>query len=399
MLLSDALESVRNVRAQMLRRSSRLNRVTWRKDFGPPMPSIQSPAVSVIVRSIGRPTLDRALESIATQAYPRVEIVLVAASGHSHAPVPELFGGCPITVVRSAGRLPRSEAADAGLRAAHGEWITFLDDDDEFLPGHLAGLAASAAAELGKRVVNGRALAVFRDGRSDTWGQRFALAELYQRNFVHLATLLFHRTLLDTGVAFDSALPLHEDWDFVLQLAQHAQFADWPHATFRWHADVGSSGGGGAANVDDEAFARHRDYVYAKWASVRDPWLERCSATMQEAAEHARAGRLADAAAVAQSIFTFSQNDPHALNLLSMIALRNGDSDAALTYQALAAEVRPQDADIRFNLAQVHLVRGDAQRARSILADLLVLDPTHARAIALLRKLGSSLQPGSPPPH
>jgi glycosyltransferase involved in cell wall biosynthesis len=353
--------------------------------------------LSVVVRSIGRPTLGRALASIATQRYPNVQIVIVAASGRDHPPIPERFGPCPVVAVRSACRLPRADAADAGLRAAEGDWITFLDDDDELLPGHLAGLTASAEEEPGKRAVNGRALATFRDGRTEVWGQRFALAELYQRNFVHLSTLLFHRSLRDAGVAFDRALPLHEDWDFVLQLAQHAQFANWPEPTFRWHADAGSSGGGGEANVDEEAFARHRDYVYAKWAVVRDAWLERCTVTMQEAAAHAMAGRSAEAAVTARAVLTFSQNDPHALNLLAMLALRRGDTTEALTCQTLAAEVRPHDADIRFNLAQVHLARGDLVRARATLTEALVLDPTHPAAVAALRNLGGTALPSTTP--
>ena len=138
--------------------------------------------------------------------------------------------------------------------------------------------------------MNGRALATFRSGRTETWGQRFALAELYERNFVHLSTLLLHRSLLDTGIAFDDTLPLHEDWDFALQVAQHTRFADWPKPTFRWHADAGSSGGGGESNVDEVNFARHRDRIYAKWAPVRDAWVDRCAAALQRAAAHATRG-------------------------------------------------------------------------------------------------------------
>ena len=181
-------------------------------------------ALSVVVRSIGRSTLDRALTSIAAQRYPATEIIIVAASGRDHPPIPDHFGACPIVAVAPGVRLPRAEAADAGMRAATGEWITFLDDDDEFLPGHLDGLIASAAAMPEARAVSGRALATFRSGRTEAWGQRFALAELYERNFVHLSTLLFHRSLRDTGIAFDNALPLHEDWDFALQVAQTYAF-------------------------------------------------------------------------------------------------------------------------------------------------------------------------------
>src|SRR3569623_2308597 len=57
------------------------------RGLGLPMSNIHAPAVSVIVRSIGRPTLERGLESIAAQAYHSVEILLVEASGRRPPPV------------------------------------------------------------------------------------------------------------------------------------------------------------------------------------------------------------------------------------------------------------------------------------------------------------------------
>jgi len=336
------------------------------------------------------------LTSIAAHRHPPAEIVVVAASGRDHPPIPERVGACPIVTVDSQIRLPRAAAADTGMRAAHGEWITFLDDDDEFLPGHLDGLMASAAAAPEVRAVTGRALAAFQSGRTEVWGQRFALAELYERNFVHLSTLLFHRSLRDTGIAFDLALPLHEDWDFVLQVAQRTCFADWPQPSFLWHADLGTSGGGGGSNVDPEAFATHRDRVYAKWAPVRDQWAERCTAALQRAAACAAAGRTAEAAGEARAVLAFSQNDPHALNFLAMLAMLKGDTAEALALQSLAAEVRPHDADIRFNLAKVLLARGDRDGARATLVDALALNPAHAGATAALRTL-VTMRSGSTP--
>lgn len=355
------------------------------------------PSVSIVVRSIGRPTLARALASIAAQDHPAIEIVIVAASGSAHPALPGAIGSCRIVEVRPPDRLPRAEAADAGIHAATGDWITFLDDDDELLPGHISGLMAAAAADPAARAVTGRALATFRNGRTEIWGQRFALSELYARNFVHLSTLLFQRSLLAHGLAFDPKLHLHEDWDLALQIAQHTRFADYPQATFRWHADAGTSGGGGGGNVAGAEFARLRDYVYAKWAAASDAHFERCGALLNEAAAAAGAGRLDAAVAAARGVLAISQNDPHALNLLSMLALRQGDGAAALAHQALAVAVRPGDPDLLCNLALVLLGRGDEADARAALYDALAADPAHARAQALLREMGQAGPPGARP--
>ena len=235
----------------------------------------------------------------------------------------------------------------------------------------------------------------------EVWGQRFALAELYQRNFVHLSTLLFHRSLLEAGIAFDPELPMHEDWDFALQIAQHTAFADWPQATFRWNADAGTSGAGGGENSDDAAFAKHRDYVYAKWAADRDALVERSLALLQRASAAAGAGRLDEAAAAATEVLTFSQNDPFALNLLALVATRQGDRASALRQQATAVEVRPGDPDLHYNLALARHAAGDIDGARTALNEALKLDPAHARAAAKLRQFAPAqvfpLASGIPP--
>jgi tetratricopeptide (TPR) repeat protein len=215
------------------------------------------------------------------------------------------------------------------------------------------------------------------------FGRRFSLSELYAKNYVQLSALMFHRDLV-ADVAFDPAIDLHEDWDFVLQLAQRTRFADSPSATARWYADAGASGGGGGANVDDIGFALARDYVYTKWASVRDPFLDRCAEALRRAFEAAGAGELGVAEERALEILTYSQNDPHALNLLAMVSMRRNDLAGALERQLRALEARPDDADLQYNLGLIHERRREADKARFAFEEALRLVPGHARASARL---------------
>ena len=349
----------------------------------------QPALVCVIVRSVGRPTLERALASIALQDHPAIEVVLVAANGDAHPGLPERCGPFPIRVVQEHRSLKRAEAADAGMRAATGAFITFLDDDDEFLPGHVSGLVQALLREPGVLAVNARALATFASGATQIFGQRFALSELYARNFVSLSMLLFARTLLDRGIAFDPKLPMHEDWDIALQIAQHTRFADQPVASYRWYADIGDSGGGGGANVSDANFALYRDYIYDKWASVSDPFIERCEALIKSASAAANAGQLGEAQARAEELLSISQNDPHALNLLAMLAYRRGNAREALALQMRATEVRPQDADLHYNLGLVHAGCGEREAARREFDEALRLVPGHPRALAKLAALAT----------
>ncbi|MGE0208359.1 MAG: hypothetical protein AB7S42_04365 [Lysobacteraceae bacterium] len=44
------------------------------------------PLVSILIRSMDRPTLQRAIASAAAQTWPNLEIVVVAACGSRHSP-------------------------------------------------------------------------------------------------------------------------------------------------------------------------------------------------------------------------------------------------------------------------------------------------------------------------
>ena len=96
------------------------------------------PLASILIRSMDRPTLTRALRSAAAQTWPNLEIVVVAACGAGHRALPATFEGRALRLIASTRPLARAEAANAALEAARGAWLNFLDDDDELLPDHLS---------------------------------------------------------------------------------------------------------------------------------------------------------------------------------------------------------------------------------------------------------------------
>src|SRR3954468_20703196 len=98
------------------------------------------PLVSILIRSMDRPTLDRAIASAVKQTWPNIEIVVVAACGSAHRPLPTPQNGRDVRLIVRDGKLPRPEAANVALESARGEWLNFLDDDDELMPAHVATL-------------------------------------------------------------------------------------------------------------------------------------------------------------------------------------------------------------------------------------------------------------------
>jgi tetratricopeptide (TPR) repeat protein len=345
------------------------------------------PLVSVVVRSCARATLAETLESIAAQDYPHLETVVVAAAGPGHPRLPSRVGIHPLRMVEPGVPLTRPRAAQAGVDGSRGEAITFLDDDDVFLPGHVEGLVAMRAAAPKARVVYALAQARFRDGRVEPWGQPFALAQLYERSFVHLSSALFDRALVDAGCRFDAAFEIMEDWDFFLQCAQHTRFHFEPRCTFEWRADLGSSGAGGASNSDDARFARFRDRIYAKWQGPRDALFGFVQARLNEALGHAAAGDAPRALDACGAALERSPNDPWALNVVALIHRKAGRVTEARAAQETAVAVRPQDASLVYNLALLCRDAGDVAAARLHCARALALNPRDARVAALAASL------------
>jgi hypothetical protein len=345
------------------------------------------PLVSVVVRSMDPPTLARALDSVAAQDYPAIEVVLVAACGPAHRPVDATRYPFRLTFVASAMRLPRPRAANTGLNASAGELITFLDHDDEFLPGHLSGLAAALAADTGAGAAYCR-FEVYEGGHLFVAvGHPFDRLALHEKSYIHHSAFLFRRELLATGVRYDEALDIHDDWDFVLQLSERTRFAFVDQTTFRWHSDIGTSGGGGVGNFDGEKYATQRAYVRDKWAEVFAAHVERYNANVELGMAAVRAGKIDEARRRLDQALADVANDADLLNARAMIAYQRHDYGEACDLVARALRERDADARLWFNGGLANAAAGRVAIARAAFERTIALEPGHPGAKQWLARL------------
>ncbi|MHC4230563.1 MAG: PIG-L family deacetylase, partial [Planctomycetota bacterium] len=85
------------------------------RELGLAVDTRDTPLVTVIIRSMDRETLSEALDSVALQTYPNIEVVVVNAKGEGH---PEVGGWCgrfPLRLCGTGQALGRSRAANTGL--------------------------------------------------------------------------------------------------------------------------------------------------------------------------------------------------------------------------------------------------------------------------------------------
>lgn len=98
-----------------------------------------SPFVSVVIPTYNRAHLiSRALQSVLCQTFSDYEIVVVDDGSTDHTlEVIKAFQDTRIEYVRLERNRGPSLARNVGIQAARGEWIAFLDSDDEWLPRKL----------------------------------------------------------------------------------------------------------------------------------------------------------------------------------------------------------------------------------------------------------------------
>jgi glycosyltransferase involved in cell wall biosynthesis len=104
----------------------------------------KNPLVSVIVPTLNRPAmLQDALASIAAQTYSPIEVIVVNDAGVDVEGVVSRFGLKErIVYLKHAINKGLPTARNTGLKAASGDYIAYLDDDDVYYPDHIHTLVS-----------------------------------------------------------------------------------------------------------------------------------------------------------------------------------------------------------------------------------------------------------------
>lgn len=335
------------------------------------------PRASLIVRSVGRPELVEALAAAGAQTYPDLEIVVVDATGGRHPPVPVMAGPHAVVFVPGTVRRPRPVAANAGLAAASGEYLGFLDDDDTLLPSHVAGLASALDTEPACGVAYCGARE-FRDGGRVLSVGHALLSPLTLIEACHFppCAALFRRAILGR-CSFDESLEAAEDWDFWIQASLVTSFRFVPQETAVYRADRGRSAMTvGAASASE----RWREAVRNKWSGERERLIRQVEHAFDEALSGFARG---DHAATGQAIESALATYPYhvgTLNLRGTLRATEGDFQGARDDFALAAEAAPDDSATVFNLAQATERLGREAEAVLLYRRVLAIDASHRYA-------------------
>lgn len=201
------------------------------------------PLISVIVPTRNRPIeVARAVRSVLAQTYQNLEVLVVDDASD----VPVDLANLQLPVQRPLIRLFRSdtplgggEARNLGIRASHGEFVCFLDDDDTYERTKLECLLNALRQQPEYNVAFGKVL--MNDGHRTCppvrYPPRFSpMLNLRLMNLVHTNATLIHRSCLQQ-VSFLRELTRFQDLQFHIELSLSAKLLFVDEIVAEWRVD------------------------------------------------------------------------------------------------------------------------------------------------------------------
>ncbi len=190
--------------------------------------------LSVIITTYERELqiLDRAVFSVKNQTYPYIEIIIIDDNLNDSAlsnKIKEYCNEQEIKYLKQFGNLGACAARNLGVANSNGEYIAFLDDDDEWFP--------TKAQEQIDYISQGYSLVFCKGLLIDTRDSSYK-EKLYGNSIDFMSNPIFQDLLTKNRIGttsqimvtrdcfyyvngFDTRFQARQDYDFCLQISQH----------------------------------------------------------------------------------------------------------------------------------------------------------------------------------
>jgi glycosyltransferase involved in cell wall biosynthesis len=231
-------------------------------------PDRLAPRVSVAISTYNRAHLvGRAIRSALAQTAGDFELIVVDdGSDDDTQAVLAAVDDSRLRIARHERNQGISRTRNTALGLARGEWIAFLDDDNEWVPEYLERQLALAAARLEAGVVYCRAHLKYPDRPAVEWGEVWQ-GRIFCRLLGGWAPLmsgaLIRTAALVAVGGLDERLRATEDRDLWMRLAQRTDFAATPDVLLIRHERHGAQ-----LSRNPELFDRDVAVLHRTWRTA-----------------------------------------------------------------------------------------------------------------------------------
>ena len=214
---------------------------------------MQEYLLSVIIPTFNRQIsiIDRAVKSIQIQTYPNIEIIIVDDNKNNSSLSLNIKKYCQengVIYIKQFGNNGACNARNIGVANSQGEYIAFLDDDDEWLPSKAS--EQIAMLKKGYGLVFSKGLNVYTNlnskelpyGNNSNFIQEPKFEDLLIKNYVGTTSqIMTTRECFFSVNGFDPDFPARQDYDFCLRVSQHYRlygidrilFKHYHHSTYQ----------------------------------------------------------------------------------------------------------------------------------------------------------------------
>jgi glycosyltransferase involved in cell wall biosynthesis len=327
--------------------------------------SESKPLVSVIVPTFNRPEmLIDTIHSIQKQTYRPIEIIVVNDAGRD---IESMSRGQDKEGVLKYIRHPFNQglaaARNTGINAATGDYIAYLDDDDQFYPEHIETLV-SFLESSDYEVAYTDALRAHQELHQERYvtvkkewppSYDFDHDRILFENYVPVLCFMHKKSCVHTAGGFDEALKRHEDWDFWIRISRYYKIAHIKKITCEF---TSRKDGSSMTSGQKKEFRTTCERIFEKYAEyVKDrPMLRLAQGQMRSALRAAEAMELAWEGKVASGIdlmtecLDFDPENAQTHHVLGMLYKRQGDIRKAVRYLEKAVAICGHNRRYKRNL-------------------------------------------------
>ncbi len=209
----------------------------------------QAKKVTCVIPSYKRcDTVTRAIDSVLAQTYKNIEVCLVddnipgdEFSLKLQEALRKYDGDNRVRYITQEKHINGAVARNVGIKAATGEYIGFLDDDDEWLPEKIEKQMAVLNANEHLDAITAL-WTLYENGNEVRKCAKYTAENLQFKVFlrdvaVFTSTVLIKKSAIERFGGFDGELLRHQDLQFLVDALKESQFAVLPEYLVKLHAD------------------------------------------------------------------------------------------------------------------------------------------------------------------